>query len=89
MPQTFFTSSNPSVAPADINQKVREILVVAILLGTPFMFYFLHGFFALPKGYNGIRNEQLLCKKDRWHFDLWKHSTYKVMEEQNPNTRSY
>jgi hypothetical protein len=87
MSQTFLTFNNSLAAPSDINQKLREILVVAILLGVPFMFYFLHGYFALPKGYDGIRNEQLVSKKDRWHFDLWKHSTYNVMEEQEPNTQ--
>jgi hypothetical protein len=87
MSQSFFASSNPSAAPADINQTFREILVVMIMLGFPFVLYFLHGFFALPRGYDGIRNEQLLSRKDRWHFDLWKHSTYKVIEESESNDK--
>ncbi|KAF2743487.1 hypothetical protein M011DRAFT_508981 [Sporormia fimetaria CBS 119925] len=64
--------------PMDLS--LRNLIALLLLLGTPFFLAEIYAWFALPRSYGGIRNEQLQ-PKDRRHFELWRWREYKVLGE--------
>lgn len=59
------------------DQQLREIVVAIFLIGLPFIFT-LPQLLRLPRGYQGIRNEQL-SHKDQRDFDIWKFASYDLV----------
>lgn len=64
------------------NAFFREAVIIAPLISLPFAFSYIFDRLALPKGYTGIRNEQLL-PKDQETFDLWRFREYKLIKEED------
>lgn len=58
------------------------VFLLMILIGFPFLSAFLFEIIALPKGYRGIRNEQLLQKYAgrTGSFDMYKFKDFEVRE---------
>lgn len=58
---------------------LRSIVLVSVMIMPPFVLAYIFQIATLPKGYNGIRNEQLKAR-DRETFDMWKFSEYDLIE---------
>ena len=63
-------------APTNI---LGEFAALAAVVALPFTLFFIQNFIAIPKGYDGIRNEQLR-NTDRWNFDLRHFEEYKLVD---------
>jgi hypothetical protein len=58
---------------------LRTIVLVTVMIMPPFVLAYIFQIATLPKGYSGIRNEQLK-DQDREAFDMWKFSAYDLIE---------
>ncbi|PVI03952.1 hypothetical protein DM02DRAFT_611902 [Periconia macrospinosa] len=65
-----------------LNEFFRAAVILAPLGSLPFAFSYIFERLALPKGYTGIRNEQLL-PKDQQGFDLWRFREYELLKEED------
>ncbi|KAF2726546.1 hypothetical protein EJ04DRAFT_517758, partial [Polyplosphaeria fusca] len=59
--------------------ELRHFFTVLLIGGVPFAVASIFQSFALPRGYKGIRNEQLLAK-DQATFDMWNYSAYNLVK---------
>ena len=65
------------MAPVTVQSELTSYILLSIFLSTPFLLAYLFSILTLPKGYNGIRNDQL-NDKDRWCFELRNWEGYEV-----------